>query len=258
MDPIDKRIIFSLIRNARLPQRRIAEEVGISAQALNYRMARLKESGVIKRYSLHVNPGFYGMISGFAAFRNDGYDDESIISKFKCLEEITIYEFSANEENELSEHINRAMKVLGPPIMKYIPEPREVKMRIGEIDRKILEELKKDPRVPVPDIAKILNASTSIVRKRLDLMGKNRVISVIAEVDLTKIDAVLFSVISRNVRTLLPSISEQPIFIISDRDNGILVCYSDNLKQARDSIEKMRKTDPDAEVMVVYEYEFKS
>lgn len=258
MDSIDKRIIFSLIRNARLPQRRVAEEVGISAQSLNYRMVRLRESGVIRKYSLHVNPEFYGMISGFAAFRHNEYDDESIISKFKCLEEITVYEFTAKEEKELAEHIYRAMQVLGPPVMKYIPEPREIRMRIGDLDRRILEELKKDPRIPVSDIARNLNVATNQVRKRLDLMDKNRVVSVIAEVDLTKIDSVVFSVISKNVQMLLSAKSEQPIFVISDRNNGILVCYSDNLRQARDSIEKMRKSDPEAKVMVVYEYEFRS
>lgn len=258
MDPIDKKIIFNLIRNARTPQRRIAEEVGISAQALNYRMARLTESGVIRKYSVHVNPGIYGRISGFAAFKNDRYESDDIVSRFKCLEEITIYEFSASDEEDLSGHIAKATEVLGPPVMKYVPEPRMVKMRIGDVDRNIIDELRKDPRVSVPDIAKNIDSTASIVRKRLDLMEKSRVISVIAEVDLTMIDSVLFSVISQNVHELLPSITEQPIFIISDRDNGIVVCYSDNLKQARSSIDRMRKTDPSAEVMVVYEYEFRS
>lgn len=258
MDSIDKGIIFSLISNARLPQRKMAKELNISAQALNYRVARLRDNGIIKKYSLHVNPGFYGMMSGFAAFRKSEYDDESIISKFKCLEEITVYEFSARERNHLEEHIRRAENVLGPPVMKYVPEPLEMKMRIGDLDRDILEELKKEPLVPVPEIARKLGKPSSLIRKRLDLMEKSHAVSVIAEVDLAKIDAVIFSVISRNLQVLLSDISERTIFIISDRNNGILVCYSDNLKQARETIEKMRKNDPDAEVMVVYEYEFRA
>ncbi len=257
MDPIDKKIIFSLLKNARIPQRQVAEEIGISAQALNYRMSRLKEAGVIKRYALHVNPVFYGMVSGFAAFKNDTYDGDEVISRFKCLEEITIYEFMSPKIEGVDEHISRVSEELGPPVMKYVPEPRELKMRIGEVDRKIVEALKEDPRLPVSDIAKKLDLPNSTVRKRLDLMEKNRVISVIAELDLAKIDSVLYSVISSNIKTLLPYLPEEIILLITDRDNGILVCYSDSLKSARGSIERMRKTDPGAEVMVVYDYEFR-
>lgn len=257
MDSIDKRVILSLLRNARTPQRRVAEDLGISAQALNYRMARLKESGIIKRYSLHVNPAVYGMKSGFAAFRNDTYESASVASRFRCFEEITIYEFTAAEDRDLDDEIRKAVDAMGEPVMRYIPEPRTIGMRIGDADRRIIDALKSDPRMASADIAKLLELSPGVVRKRLDLMEKNRVISVIAEVDLTRIDSVLYSVISGNVNTLFPAIPDQLIFAIADRDNGILVCYSDNLGQAKQTIERMRKIDPDAEVMVVYDYEFR-
>ncbi len=257
MDAVDKQIVLSLMRNARTPQRRIAQEVGISAQALNYRIARLKETGVIKRIALRVSQIFYGKISGFAAFKNDGYESDSIVSRFKCLEEITIYEFAADGAQDLEQSIREAEEILGPPVMKYIPERKEFQMRIGDVDRRILEELRKNPTLPVSDLAKNISSPVNLVRKRLGLLEKNRAIAVIAEIDLSKIDSLLYSVISRNLSALLQSAPGQTIFVISDKNNGILVCYSDNLKNARNSIMKMKETDPEAEIMVVYDYEFR-
>ncbi len=258
MDAVDKKIILSLLRNARTPQRRIAEDVGISAQSMNYRIARLKESGVIRRIALRVSPSFYGRRSGFAAFRNDAYDSDAVVSKFKCLEEVTIYEFAADSDKDVMERIQQAALAVGEPVMTYIPENREAKMRIGEIDRRIIDTLREDPTINVSEMAKKLFQPVNYIRRRLDLLEKNRMVAVIAEIDLTKIDAVLYSIISRNLNALLPVAPGQTIFVIADRENGILVCYSDDLKNARDSINRMKKSDPGAEVMVVYEYEFRS
>lgn len=256
MDNVDKKLLYFLLKDARMPLRKIAEELGISAQALNYRMAKLYETGVIRKYSLHVNPKIYGKVNGFAAYKNDRYMSPNVISKFKCLEEITIYEFAANTMEELEDEIRKAETFAGLPIMKYIPEQRDMKMNIGETDRRILEYLKKDPRMSVVNLAKELGLANSSVRKRINLMEKNHVIAATTEIDLSKTDIVLFSIISKNVRNLIPVITDQPILVISDRDNGILVCFSENLKQARYVIENSRKTDPSAEVMVVYDYEF--
>ena len=41
MDVTDKRILFSILKDGRIAQRKIAMDVGISAQALNYRLSRL-------------------------------------------------------------------------------------------------------------------------------------------------------------------------------------------------------------------------
>ncbi|MEM0156087.1 MAG: winged helix-turn-helix transcriptional regulator [Thermoplasmataceae archaeon] len=256
MDEIDKRIIFQLMKNARTPLKEISEKIGISAQALNYRVSRLQESGVIRKFSLHVNPQIKGMISGFAAFRNSGYESDRIVSRFKCLEEITIYEFNGKDQNEVYECINDATRKLGEPFMKYIPQPRQLNMSFGKLDFEIIEILKESPRLPVLSIAEKLNVKPSVARKRLAMMEKNRVINAVAEIDLAKTDSTILSIISSSVESLFPYFGDNIIFYISDRGNGIIVGYADNLKKARGTIEKIRETDPLTQVMVVYEYEF--
>lgn len=257
MDPVDRKILLKLLVNARTPQRKIAEDVGISPQAMNYRMFRLKEMGIIKGFALHLRPELYGKVNCFAAFKGDSFDTEEIVSRFRCFEEITIYEFISDSQEGLEELISKASEILGPPIMKYVPEPVDIGMRISDIDRRIIDTLKEDPRMSISDAAKVLDYPAAVVRKRLALLEKNRIITVMAEIDLSKIESVLYSVISRSVKTLVNAAKDQIIFLINDRDDGILVCFSDNLKSAKSSIARMRKLDPDVDVMIVYEYELR-
>lgn len=48
MDSIDKKILIYLFRDGRISQRKIAEEVKLSATSLNYRFNKLIEDGIIK------------------------------------------------------------------------------------------------------------------------------------------------------------------------------------------------------------------
>lgn len=256
MDQIDKKISFYLLKDGRMQMREIAKRVGISAQALNYRYSKLVENGIIKKYSLRLNPTLLGKVNAFAAFKNDTYVSENVISKFKCLEEITIYEFLARDLNEVQMLIEEASEKIGTPFMKYIPEPYRIPINLGETDRKIIELLKKDPRMSVVSMASEMDLKPSIVRKRLRLMEKYNLLSVSAELNLSKMDSIIFAVISDNVRKLARYVDEDLIISISDKDRGIMICYSDSLINARRIIERMRGEDPAANVMVVYDYEF--
>lgn len=256
MDNVDKKIIFYLIKNARTPMKEISERIGISAQVLNYRVTRLQESGVIRKFSIHVNPQIMGLISGFAAFRNSNYESKHVVSKFKCLEEITIYEFNGKDRDQILEFISDATQKLGEPFMRYIPETRDLRMSIGKFDLDVIRILKENPRMPVQAIAERMDTKPAIVRKRLNMMEKNKVITAVAEIDLTKTDSTILSIISSSIENLFPYFRDNIIFYISDKGNGIIIGYSDDLKKARNTIEKLKETDPSSQVMVVYEYEF--
>lgn len=55
LDEIDKRIIYELDRNCRLPETRLAKIIGKSKEAVRYRVRKLRESGVIKGFGTRVN-----------------------------------------------------------------------------------------------------------------------------------------------------------------------------------------------------------
>lgn len=60
IDATDRRILRLLSRNARASYRDIADEVGLSANAVTQRIRRLEESGVIRGYTALLDPGLDG------------------------------------------------------------------------------------------------------------------------------------------------------------------------------------------------------
>jgi DNA-binding Lrp family transcriptional regulator len=256
MEASDKKIIYFLLKDGRTPQRKIASSIGISAQALNYRMTKLIENGILKRFVLRIHPNFYGKMNGFAAFIGDGKYNGDVVSKFHCLEKINIYEFDGQGLEEVESKIKNAVNVLGEPIMKYIPQPRNLGIQAGDLDKRILEIMKKDPRIKISDIAQKLGLSYTIVKRRLDLMKSKGLASVVPLVDLSRGDIVIFSIFSRKFSILKPLLDDYSLFVVSDKENGIFVCYSDNLSNAKGAITRVRDSDSEAEVMIIYEYEF--
>ncbi|WP_158965979.1 Lrp/AsnC family transcriptional regulator [Chachezhania sediminis] len=60
LDWVDKVILQSLIRDARLPRAELARRVGMSPPAVGERLRRLEETGVILGYHAQINPARLG------------------------------------------------------------------------------------------------------------------------------------------------------------------------------------------------------
>jgi len=61
LDEKDLRILEMLERDARTPWRRIARELGVSEATVYLRMRKLVESGVVKGYTVRVDPASLGL-----------------------------------------------------------------------------------------------------------------------------------------------------------------------------------------------------
>lgn len=66
LDEFDRKILLSLIDNARASNVQIADKVGLSEAPCSRRIRRLETEGVIQRYSAQLNPEAVGI--GFVAF----------------------------------------------------------------------------------------------------------------------------------------------------------------------------------------------
>ena len=60
LDERDRRILEELMRNARVSYTELAKRLGISDVAVIKRVRRLEQQGVIKRYTIEVNPRSLG------------------------------------------------------------------------------------------------------------------------------------------------------------------------------------------------------
>ena len=81
MDTVDKKILFSLLKDGRKPQRQIAKEIGISAQTLNYRMTKMIDEGIIEGFTVHANSRIFGKVAIYAAYQSEESIQEIIISR---------------------------------------------------------------------------------------------------------------------------------------------------------------------------------
>ena len=56
MDAIDKRLLEILAEDARCSATDISKEVNLSIPAVNKRIARLRESGIIEKFTVQIDP----------------------------------------------------------------------------------------------------------------------------------------------------------------------------------------------------------
>lgn len=254
MDASYSGIIYKLVKNPRQSLRSISNEMNISAQDLNYRLKRIKEEGIIKKYMIHVNPSYYGKKSIYMAFSEDRKYKGNVSSLIKCLEKTTVYGISGNE-NELREKSKEMIDVLGSPEMIYTPKILDTNLKRTKMDDEIIEQLKIDPMMKTQDIAKAINRKTSIVEKRLDYLLGKKIVSIIPKLDLSKLNTVLIAVFTDKINSIIKKLDES-LMIINDEQSGIALSIEKNLMAARKVIENLREAESKIEVMIIYDYEF--
>jgi len=253
MDGIDKKIIISLFKDGRISQRKIAEDVNLSATSLNYRFNKLIEDGVIRSFKLTVNPNFYNKYYAFVSFKNEkDFNAPFINVKVKCLEELNVYRIQGESYNDLTDKISTMAKELGDPKMTYIPAQTPVKP--SGVDIEIVKELLKNPRAEPSDLAKVINIPTKTIQRRINaLIGKDA-IKVIPIVDLSRADIVVFAVFSKIV-TKLSMLDSCKFLSFVEGERGLTVCAVENIKVAEGYVKKVREIDNEAEVMIATEYD---
>ncbi|MBB5254807.1 winged helix-turn-helix transcriptional regulator [Sulfurisphaera ohwakuensis] len=256
MDLIDKRILFYFLRDGRISQRQIASLLGLTPASLNYRFKKLMDDGILKGFKLYINPNFYGKIQIYIAFKNyNDLDGEFISFKLKCLEWLNVYGVQAKDNIELKDRLSYMAKQLGDPVLSYFP--LQSLFKPSNLDIKIVEELKKDPRIQPVDIAEKLGVNSKIVEKHIRYLRHRGLILVVPEIELGKTDIVIFSMFSNKIEDISIVLQDCKIWQFTDGYAGITVCYADNMERARKYISAAREVDKDADVMIIYDYIFK-
>ena len=253
MDAIDKKIILALFRDGRISQRKIAEEVGLSATSLNYRFNKLLEDKIIKSFKLFVSPNLYNKYYAFVSFKNSrDYEAYYVNVKVKCLEELNVYQIQGDSYNDLYDKISTMSKELGEPKMVYIPNQNP--MKPSGVDIEIIKRLVINPRVDISEISKDINIPTKTIQRRINTLIERNLIRVIPIVDLSKADITAFGVFS-NVISKMTMLDNCKFLEFRDGERGITVCAVENVKVAGDYVKKVREIDKDAEVMVSIDYD---
>ncbi|MCJ8348602.1 Lrp/AsnC family transcriptional regulator [Moritella sp.] len=89
MDKFDQAIIDALVANSRRSIASIGEDIGLSRTAVNDRIQRLKDSGVILRYTIDVSRGDETKVAVYFQLTFRPFDAKSIAPYLQGISEIT-------------------------------------------------------------------------------------------------------------------------------------------------------------------------
>ncbi|BDC18002.1 Lrp/AsnC family transcriptional regulator [Acidianus sp. HS-5] len=252
MDQINKKILFYLLKDYRTSQRSIAKMIGISSPAVNYRVDKLIQDKVIKRVSLYVNPNFYGKYHAYVAFKNQKDWDGEYVFKVNCLEETNIYEIEGNSLDDLKKRIDDMSENLGYPKMIYVPK-QELYVP-SNFDLKLVSIIKEEPTLDSMYLADRMKVSSKTIRRHIRYLYSRNFIRLIPEVDLTKLDLIMYAVFTHNVEVGRKFFAKQMFREISDDNSGIFVNVGDSLQEVKEEFFKFREFDKDADLMIAINY----
>ncbi len=216
LDIKDRKILYEIDLNSRLGTSELGKKVGLSQEAVHYRLKRLEEKGIISGYITLLNFSKLGYTGYgvYARFQNVTKEQKSkIINELKQHDHIYwIAEFGGKYDlafaimaknvvhfNELFTLIatkyNKVLKDFTISIrVELVQSPRDYLLnrqrniknplfgkyveseKIDETDKLILKEIAENARISILELAKKINIPASTVNTRLKKLEKTKLI----------------------------------------------------------------------------------
>jgi Lrp/AsnC family leucine-responsive transcriptional regulator len=212
MDVKDRKILYELSKNSRLSASQIAKKVGVSKDAVIYRMENLEKLGIIQKYMTVVNLRKlnYRTHILFLEFRKFDLETEKKILDFLVNHPYSIWVASpsgrwdiivdiiSNDIDQFDENLSGIINQLGENLKHYefletvreyyynhkyltnqnIKESssKSIEYNLDETDCAILKELSQNSRTNSTDIAKKINVSHDQVSYRIKKLTKSKII----------------------------------------------------------------------------------
>lgn len=204
---------------------------------------------------MYVDERIDGNCVGFAAYKNDISFNNNIFMKITCLEELIIYGFTGKDIINIKNEINK--KCYGEPLMQYIPD-NNLEYSISNNDKLIINELKKNPKISIRDMASKLNLTYTYIKRKICSFKENGILKVIPLIDLSKTDVVLFAAFSKKFEKISKQFNNNLILKFNDKYSGIAILFSMDMDNAKNLINKLRLIDDELSIMIIYNYDFYS
>ncbi|HET6517688.1 MAG TPA: AsnC family transcriptional regulator [Nitrosopumilaceae archaeon] len=195
MDKIDIQILSRLLNNCRESDRQIGMEVGISGGAVKSRIKKMQKNGVIEYFTLKIEPPVLGY--SVLYFVVSGEDLEEIMQQVKligepffvvpCVGGITVCSIvikeNVQQKIEIAKNLMKDVRIL----TIFEAENPGVSSNLTKTDLEIINELIKDPRKKIEDIAKNINLSTKTVTRSIEKLQNDDAIQFTLIYEPTKI-----------------------------------------------------------------------
>ncbi|MCJ7450308.1 MAG: Lrp/AsnC family transcriptional regulator [Candidatus Nanohaloarchaeota archaeon QJJ-9] len=139
MDEKDRKIIDLLSENSRMAYTKIAEEIGISETAVRKRISNLEDEGVIKNYTIDVDPSKLGYdVVSITGINTEPENFLSIAEDVKRLKEVRDVKITSGDHTLMANIWAKSGEELSRIISEEIGEIEGVKKVFPAI---ILEEV---------------------------------------------------------------------------------------------------------------------
>jgi len=189
-------ILSRLLNNCREPDRQIGMEVGISGGAVKSRIKKMIKNGIIEFFTLKIEPPVLGY--GVLYFVVTGEDLDKILQQVKligepffvvpCVGGITVCSIVVKEnvqqKIELAKNLMKDVRVLSI----FEAENPGVSSNLTKTDLEIINELMKDPRQKIENIAKKTNLSTKTVTRSIEKLQNDDAVQFTLVYEPTKIE----------------------------------------------------------------------
>ncbi len=216
LDLLDKKILFELDINSRMPITQLSKKVRANRNVVEYRMKRLEEKGVIQKYVTLIDAGQVGLMAWniYLEFQNTTPEIEQNIIDYlkkhkKCwwIASTTgswdlIYSILVKDIKEFYNTVDEFNSEFGQYILNqslaahveiyifsrgYFLNKASVQtiwyktynpQKIDEIDKAILSELSTNARIPLVTLAHKIGQTPRIVSYRINDLIKRKIITV--------------------------------------------------------------------------------
>jgi len=200
MDKTDVILIQLLLANSRLSYGKLAEELGLSVNAVHKRIQSLIETGVIRKFTAKVGALAVNFVPVFISGTSQLSSFQGLPDKLKTQGSIYwlaigggkylyigAYLRRIDELESLVGYIKKEAGISEPTvgIMAFPPSPhlnlKPSDMALYDLDYRIIRSLKDNSRKAISDVADELGVSAKTVRRRLSRMIKNGLIELSLE-----------------------------------------------------------------------------
>ena len=202
-DEFDVKLINLLTKNSRQPLSKLASKLKCTRKKVSQRLKKLKQNGVIQKYTALINPWSLGeQLVAELNMKVNLSSIKKVIKKLMSLPEVywvyeslgeyelrtivltkdlnSYFKFILKDVSSINGVINTDSEIIlnryfhGTPIDIYADNAKQ--KEIDKIDRKICMMLRENSRITNQDIAKEVNLTNQAVRYRITNLEKNHVI----------------------------------------------------------------------------------
>ena len=260
MDKLDMKILNLLLDNCRESDRQIGKKIGISGSAIKSRIQKMVKNGIIEKFTLKIEPPVLGYNLFYIVVT--GQEEEAILQQVNligkpflvvpCIGGITVCGIVVSENIEqkinLAKNIMKDVRVLSI----FQAESSNISSNLTRTDLEIIDELIKNPRAQIDEIAKLTKLSSKTITRSLEKFQKDdSILFTLIYVPEKLKDFIPYAILvgikndqEKILEKLKKSFSNsflQKPFIA--RNQIVLFMYSDDIFKLDQLIQKVRETE---------------